>query len=519
MLTYSRSAALEMKERLRGLVKEAARYVDIYTFHSFAFNLLEIRGDLEQAADIIPRAAALVNSGKAAHKVENKSVLVVDEFQDMGSREFELIRAIVKAAKEIRVVAVGDDDQNIFEFRGSSSQYMKNFIETFRAKVYHLTTNYRSKDNLVQFSNTFVNQLPDRVKAGRELVSAQCGQNGSLTITRYNSTHLITPLVKDVIRCRSLPFDGTTAVLTATNDEALQVYTLLRQQGIRANLLVSYADIRLKSLVELKTFSDLITGITRHRPDKTIDREQWQEAKERIKQEFSRSKQLEPALKVIETFETSHHERENLLSVNWWEYLDEVKLEDFVFPDRNTVFVSTMHKAKGKEFDRVFLLLDNYKIVKDENIRVIYVAVTRARESLNIHTNLSIFDNIWVPGRDTFVDETVYTNPEFLSLQLTHRDVYLDYFTNELIIENLCALKLQAGDRLTISERDPRIVNAGGREVLMFSTGALENLKKFFDKGYRIQSIHAEYMVNWKKKEGEGQYLIVLPRLELRKFV
>jgi hypothetical protein len=51
----------------------------------------------------------------------------------------------------------------------------------------------------------------------------------------------------------------------------------------------------------------------------------------------------------------------------------------------------------------------------------------------------------------------------------------------------------------------------------MFSTSASESLKKFFDKGYKIQSIHAEYMVTWKKKEEERQYRVVLPRLELQK--
>jgi ATP-dependent DNA helicase RecQ len=113
------------------------------------------------------RAVELIKSGQAAHKVENKSVLVIDEFQDIGKDEFELVRAIIEAAREIRVITVGDDDQNIFEVRGSSVQYMKNFKETFKATIYHLNTNFRSKNNLVQFSNRFIKRLPNRLKAGR----------------------------------------------------------------------------------------------------------------------------------------------------------------------------------------------------------------------------------------------------------------------------------------------------------------------------------------------------------------
>jgi hypothetical protein len=76
---------------------------------------------------------------------------------------------------------------------------------------------------------------------------------------------------------------------------------------------------------------------------------------------------------------------------------------------------------------------------------------------------------------------------------------------------------LQAGDRLEISQRDPRIVYAKDREVLMFSTSASENLQTFFDKGYRVKTIQAEYIVIWKKKEDDCQYRVVLPRVELEK--
>jgi ATP-dependent DNA helicase RecQ len=512
MLTYSRSAALEMKERLRALIKQAANYIDIYTFHSFAFTIAEIKGDLDQAAGIIPRAIEMIKSGRAANKVENKSVLVIDEFQDIGKDEFEFIQAIIEAAREIRVLAVGDDDQNIFEFRGASVQYMKTFKEIFQAKLYPLNTNYRSKDNLVQFSNLFIKKLADRLKFDQDLVSSRVGEIGTINVTKYKSDHLIFPLVRDVIRQQNSSSKGTTAVLTATNEEALQVYSLLRQQGVKAKLLVSYSDFSLNSLVELKMFSYFIKQITRENTTKIIEKEQWECAKEQMKEKFSRSKQLKLALMVVDSFEKEY---DNLLEVNWREYLEEVRLEDFVFPEKDVVFVSTMHKAKGKEFDHVFLLLDNIKIVTDEKIRVIYVAITRARENLDIYTNIDIFDNIWVQGQNRFIDNNPYEPPAQLSLQLTYRDVYLDYFTNESVIETVKTL--QAGDSLAISERDPRIVYADGREVLMFSTSAAENLQTFFDKGYRVKSIHAEYIGIWRKKEDDQQYRVVLPRLELEK--
>ena len=51
-----------------------------------------------------------------------KTVLVIDEAQDMNEDEYNLICTLMELNEEMRVIAVGDDDQNIYEFRGSSSK-------------------------------------------------------------------------------------------------------------------------------------------------------------------------------------------------------------------------------------------------------------------------------------------------------------------------------------------------------------------------------------------------------------
>ena len=125
MLTFSRSAATEFKQRLRKLVGDAANYVEIKTFHSYCFDLLGRIGNLEDAVGVVRKASEMILSDEVEPNRISKTVLVIDEAQDMSADEFALVSALMEKNEEIRVIAVGDDDQNIYEFRGSSSEYLR----------------------------------------------------------------------------------------------------------------------------------------------------------------------------------------------------------------------------------------------------------------------------------------------------------------------------------------------------------------------------------------------------------
>lgn len=125
MLTFSRAAATEFKQRLMDLIGNAAHFVEIKTFHSYCFDLLGRVGNLDDAKGVVLRAAQMINDGEVEPNRIAKTVLVIDEAQDMSAEEFNLVSALMKANEEMRVIAVGDDDQNIFEFRGSNSMYIR----------------------------------------------------------------------------------------------------------------------------------------------------------------------------------------------------------------------------------------------------------------------------------------------------------------------------------------------------------------------------------------------------------
>ena len=139
---------------------------------------------------------------------------------------------LIEENEDMRVLAVGDDDQNIFTFRGADSIYMEKFITEKKAKKYELFDNYRSKSNLVSFSNQFVKTINHRLKT-LPIVAYDKG-NGIIKTVKYHSNNLIVPTVNDII---STDLSGTTCILTQTNKEALNITGLLIKNGFKAKLI------------------------------------------------------------------------------------------------------------------------------------------------------------------------------------------------------------------------------------------------------------------------------------------
>ncbi len=83
--------------------------------------------------------------------------VLIDEFQDINPLDLALIKAIVERNHATATI-VGDDDQAIFEWRGTTPEYILNpdqfFGSTFA--TYTLATNYRSPQNIVELSQRLI---------------------------------------------------------------------------------------------------------------------------------------------------------------------------------------------------------------------------------------------------------------------------------------------------------------------------------------------------------------------------
>ncbi len=496
MLTFSRAAATEFKKRLIDLIGNAALWVDIKTFHSYCFDILGRVGNLDGSGDIVRQATEKIIAGKVETREVTRTVLVIDEAQDMNAEEFGLISALMIQNEEMRVIAVGDDDQNIFEFRGANAANLEQFITQRKAVKYELVENYRSRPNLVAFTNQWVGTLPNRLKSAPILAKERA--NGKLSITTYMDQSLISPVVEDVL---GSSLSGTVAVLTRTNEEAMQIAGLLIKGGLPAKLIQTNDGFSLFNLYEVRYF---LQQLNLPEDVYTIPAENWEMAKKRLRVHFERSTKLEICRQLISDFEVIYPKTRYRSDLDT--FIRESKLEDF-FPQRSeTVFVSTIHKAKGKEFDHVFIILEKTPMLTPEFRRLLYVGMTRAKQNLTIHLNGQFLDGFSVKNLLYQHNNQFTFPPQLLARQLSFKDVWLGYFMRRQSL----ITHLRSGDVLTV--REGECFNARGQAVLKFSKSFARELEDMTQKPYRLSTVTVNYLVYWQDEE-QREGLVILPEL------
>lgn len=501
MLTFSRAAAIEFKKRLYNLIGTSAAYVEIKTFHSYCFDLLGRPGTLENSNKIVKEAIELINKNEVEESKLAKAVLVIDEAQDMSKDEFELVETLMNYNDNMRLIAVGDDDQNIYQFRGSNSKYFGSMITKYKATKYEMIKNYRSCDNIVNFANAFVHTIQERIK---ELDCVPNRQGGCVKLIKYNSKNIEEAIVNDIITFKP---QGSICILTNTNNEALRVLGLLNKKNISAKLIQSLDGFNLLDLQEIRYIFEYLNE--KKNPIQ-ISKDLLNNIKNELQKKFASSNCLSIVLKMLDDFEKTNPGR---YFSDLETFFSEAKFEDFYDNAGNVITISTIHKSKGHEYDNVFMLMNSVQANTDEDKRKIYVGITRAKNLLSIHCNNQIFDNFEkLPFVEKYQDNNVYNEPDNIILQLSHKDVVLDFFKDK----QKHIYKLRSGEQLAV-DGDYLVANVNNYKVkiVKFSTACRKKINELKSQGYNISSAIIRFIVYWKNKE-EQELAIILPDIQLK---
>lgn len=492
MLTFSRAAATEFKQRLMQLIGNAAHFVEIKTFHSYCFDLLGRIGNLDEADEVVKKAAMMIRQGEVEQNRIGKTVLVIDEAQDMDKDDYDLVCALMEINGDMRVIAVGDDDQNIFEFRGSNSQFMYQLSKIQGSRLVEMTENFRSAKHVVDAANDFAKCISQRIKTTP--IVSMSNEDGCVKVVEHLSfdinhkpIFMYLPVAEEITNRQH---NGSCCLLTQTNEEALIMLALLNKYEVKAKLIQSMDGLRFWNMAEARYFTKCITTNVSTTQSPIITDDIWEKAKDKTFSKYLKSSSLAYLKRCIRIFELTNHTK---YYSDFREFMFESNVEDFCDIADADVVVSTIHKAKGKEFDNVFMLIKDPEHPTDEILRRYYVGMTRAKKNLTIHTNSYLFNKM--RSDQHFLDKKTYSMPDEILLQLSHKDVNLGFFSK--FKQEI--LSLRSGS--TLLYHDCRFCNpATGNDVAMLSIKMQDKLHNWEAKGYKATYASIRFIVAWKPK-------------------
>ncbi|MEY4731498.1 MAG: hypothetical protein RL681_444, partial [Candidatus Parcubacteria bacterium] len=388
---------------------------------------------LDKTAELLEKHPDVLNKYR-----ERFSHILVDEYQDVNNRQYDLVRLL--AGEHKRLSVVGDDQQTIYSWRGSNLDIFLGFERDWPgARTSILDQNYRSTSTIIDAASAVI--ANNQKQKPKKLWTKNPAGEPILLIEAADEEHEAAWITDQIARTEK---GGSTAVLYRTNAQSRPVEQALIARNIPYRI---YGGLKFYERREVKDIVAAVRwavnqkdAVSRERlekaPGKTAFREfaaQVGDATKRLPAEligiFLDSTDY---MGYLRRNTTNFSERqENIAELlrfagefdDTTAFLEQVALvqstDDAKKDDRNArVALMTVHLAKGLEFDRVFiagcaegLLPHNRSMGSDDELeeerRLMYVAMTRARKNLAI----SFYD---IPSR--FISEIPQELFEYRSL-------------------------------------------------------------------------------------------------------
>lgn len=545
VLCFNRNAVSELKRRLIHLVGDDAKGLLVQTYHGLSLQLTGRAVDYSHDntvnfEEIIQQAVSLLKGesdvlGVEADEVRDRLLagyryILVDEYQDIDEDQYQLIAALTGRTSseehKLCILAVGDDDQNIYGFRGANLRFIRQFQNDYTAREHYLVENYRSSGHIIAATNALIqhNQermkqhQPIRINAARKKHAAGGDWEHKDKVLRgrvqklrcANASQQAAAVLDELTRLQRLDsaLDWTQCAVLAKEWRPLNaVRELLEQHAIPISIaLPKNKKIRLSRVREIAQF---LAEVKQQPPRSASD---WLAY---IAENYSQQTD-NPWISILQN------------SVNLWQQ----ETNDIAMPANMTrqflyeilhelqsdcrlgqgVFLSTMHSAKGMEFAHVIILDNDWsKGEQEEQRRLLYVAMTRAKETLcllhceNLHHGfLTEIDGDCVVER-LATNAAIQTTPLHYAL-LGLDDLYVDYAARFVADESIhhALADLQTGDFLTIKDHQDKLVLCHGDIIVAQLSKKASS--EWHDKLPRIQTVKIIALLQRYAKDRDENY-------------
>lgn len=324
---------------------------------------------------------------------EQYRFFVVDEYQDISALQHKLLLLWLGQRRDLCVV--GDPAQTIYSFTGASNRYLIDFAHEFpEARTVRIEGSYRSATPIIATANSLAKQIPHALQLERATPTEprsslpECFEYAD----EFAEARAIAQRVSDAIAAGEPP--AQIAVLVRTNSQAPAFEQAFRQAGVpyrmagsqpffaRPEVRAAIAGLRAAVVAEqdggplFKSVSDVLRarGWTVEPPrEEGPAREAWGALEAIMRLADAAPPGTTLASFADDLLTRARHQHE---------------------PELAAVTISTMHGAKGLEWDRVFVtglaegrMPIGHAVTPDdlhEERRLLYVALTRARRHLQL---------------------------------------------------------------------------------------------------------------------------------------
>lgn len=200
--------------------------------------------DFEDLQDYLYELAIIQKNEQVVAAMENRyKFLYIDEFQDTSQIQYALLKVYARTAK--KVIVIGDDDQTIYTWRGSSNEIItKNFLEDFKPTMTELSINYRCPANVLNPIIPSIERNQNRIRKG--IVAKKPG--GTFRVGAYGSYQsMVNALSKGIEE--DVQQGKTVALLCRENVDGLVPSLLLDKLGSNIRYSISGDNMTLDSYV------------------------------------------------------------------------------------------------------------------------------------------------------------------------------------------------------------------------------------------------------------------------------
>lgn len=223
LTTFNTDAAETLKTRLKKLLKKDPQ-LRIGTFDSisayFYYKYFKIDGFVG-VNEYVNLFLKYLNSENGKTILDQYDYIFFDEFQDINDQQFQIIKKFYDNGSKI--IAIGDDAQNIYQWRGSNIDYILNFDKTFQNVItFKLENNYRSTPEIINMACAIIKNNSDQIE--KEMIPNNPSGKKPLIIKYKNSIDQSTSIIHKIKKLIKNGVKNDEIIIISRNNFGLKLF-------------------------------------------------------------------------------------------------------------------------------------------------------------------------------------------------------------------------------------------------------------------------------------------------------